>query len=396
MALTAREGVAAHLDGTGGDRLAVGRSQHVGVERNEAQRHPRSGTRRAVLRQQPVGDVLEIAPPRPRSDLDPLEPLDAARTDVAGHHHAQRRAMDRRERLAVHPPREQDLRAARLVERDRAAETLGRLRLRAEVGTLEADVGGFGQRSGEREHVRERDAGPGRGAGRPWPPRRLARDVADGDQARTPVAGALQRRGHLALPERLAQRREGELQLPLDDAQHAQPPRGRVDLRHRAMAPHVEGVCGGHRTLGQRGEPGLGVERLLPVNDHAGALSVATHGTNLRVGAALERHEAIGRSGRAAARRRTPVAADEALEARRRRLPPLRVEWRAADRAARGVRSNPLAAPGTPVRVMEDHRVEARNRASRRPKPLTARISPAENASEQDPAGALLAAPVCA
>src|SRR5206468_11080675 len=66
------------------------------------------------------------------SDLDPLEPLDAARTDVAGHHHAQRRAMDRRERLAVHPPREQDLRAARLVERDRAAETLGRLRLRAE------------------------------------------------------------------------------------------------------------------------------------------------------------------------------------------------------------------------------------------------------------------------
>jgi hypothetical protein len=91
-------------------------------------------------------------------------------------------------------------------------------------------------------------------------------------------ARALQRRRDLALPERLAQRREGELQLTLDDSVHAQSPRAGIDLRHRAVRPHVERVRGGHRALGERGEPGLGVERLHFVHDHVRALSVATHG----------------------------------------------------------------------------------------------------------------------
>ena len=59
--LAARERVAAHLDRSGRDRLAVGRRQHVGVERDQAERHARARARRAVLRQQPVDDVLEVA-----------------------------------------------------------------------------------------------------------------------------------------------------------------------------------------------------------------------------------------------------------------------------------------------------------------------------------------------
>jgi hypothetical protein len=181
------------------------------------------------------------------------------------------------ERLAVHRPGEQDLGAARLVERDRTAEGLGWLRLRADVGAVEADVLRLGQRAGERQHVGERDAGPRRRAGRARTPRRLARDVADRDQARAPVAGALQRRGLGALPERLAQRRQREVELPLDEPVDVQPPRGRIDLRHRAVPAHVERVGGGQRPLGQRGEPGLGIERLVFVDDQIRALAIATH-----------------------------------------------------------------------------------------------------------------------
>jgi hypothetical protein len=279
--LAARERVAAHLEGACRDRVAVGRRQNVGVERDQAEWHSRARAGRPVLGQQPVGDVLEVALPRLRAKLDPLEPLDAAGADVAGHDHAHRPAMHRRERLAVHRPREHDLRAQRLVERDRAAEALGRLRLRAHVGAVEADMRRLAQRAGKREHVGERDTAPNRGARGAGSPRRLARDVADGDQPGAPVAGALQRRGHLALLGRFAQGVKRELQLPLDEAVHPQPPRGGVELRHRAVRPHVERIHGRHGTLGQGGEPGLGVERLLLVDDQVRALAVATHATSV-------------------------------------------------------------------------------------------------------------------
>src|SRR5205085_2757924 len=92
--LPARERVTAHLDRADRDRLAVGRRQHVGVERDQAERHPCARARRPVLRQQPVYDVLEVSLPRPRANLDPLEPLDTARADAAGHDYTQRRAVD--------------------------------------------------------------------------------------------------------------------------------------------------------------------------------------------------------------------------------------------------------------------------------------------------------------
>ena len=147
---------------------------------------------------------------------------------------------------------------------------------------------GLAQRASERKHVGERDAGPRRGTSSARTPRLLARDVADGDQTRAPVTRALQRRGHLALAERLAQRDQRKIQLPLDKPVHLQP-RGRaIDLRHRGVPPHVEHVRGGQRTLGQGGEPGLGVERLLLVHDHVRALSVAAHTTSVRSKATLD------------------------------------------------------------------------------------------------------------
>jgi hypothetical protein len=185
-----------------------------------------------------------------------------------------------RERLAIHRPGEQNLWTTRLVERDRATEALDRVGLRADVGAPEADVRRAAQRTGEREHIAERDAGPGRRAGRARTPRRLARNIADGDQTRAPVAGALQRRRLSACPERLAQRRQREVQFALDEPTNAQPPRGGVDLRHRTVPAHVERVCGGQRTLGQGGARRLCVERLLLVHDQIRALAVAAHATS--------------------------------------------------------------------------------------------------------------------
>jgi hypothetical protein len=282
--------MAAHLDRSGGDGLAVARGQHVGVERDEAERHPRSRSRRPVFGQQPVDDVLEVALPRRRAQLDPLEPLDAAGSDVAGDHDAQRRAVHGRERLAVHRPDEEHFRAACLVERDRAAEALDRFGLRADVGALEADMRRVAERAGEREHVGERDAAPRRGPRRAGTPRRLARDVADGDQTRAPIAGALQRRGHGALAQRLAQRRQRELQLALDEPVHAQAPRDRVDLRHGAVPTHVERVGRRQRTLRQRRPRALGVERIVLVHDQIRTLAVAAQARSRRVGM-LWRHD---------------------------------------------------------------------------------------------------------
>src|SRR3712207_7320887 len=46
-------------------------------------------------------------------------------------------------------------------------------------------------------------------------------------------------------------------------------------------------IC--QRTLGQRGEPCLGVERRLLVHDQIRPLAVATHATTLRVGSVVRR-----------------------------------------------------------------------------------------------------------
>ena len=187
------ERVAAHLDRAGRDRLAVGRGQHVGVERDQAERHPRARPRRPVLGQQPVGDVLEVALPGPRAHLDPLEPLDAARADVAGHDHAQRRAVDGRERLAVHLPGEQDLGPAGLLERDRAAEALrrawppGRRRRRRSRRARPARAG---RRARARRRARRPSTSPCRSRPDPTAPRRGCRGSRSAPRAGCPRTAA--------------------------------------------------------------------------------------------------------------------------------------------------------------------------------------------------------------
>jgi hypothetical protein len=102
-------------------------------------------------------------------------------------------------------------------------------------------------------------------------------------KARAPVPGALQRRSLGALPERLPQCRQREVELALDEPVHVQPPRGRVDVRNRAVRSHVERFRGRHGALDQSGKPGLGVERLLLVHDEVRSLSEAIHARSLRV-----------------------------------------------------------------------------------------------------------------
>ena len=68
---------------------------------------------------------------------------------------------------------------------------------------------------------------------------------------------------------------EREVQLAPHETVHPQPPHGRVDLRHRAVRPHVERVAGGQRTLVEGSARGLGVERLVLVHDEVRALPVA-------------------------------------------------------------------------------------------------------------------------
>ena len=129
--ISAGKRIATHLYRAGGDGLAVTGGEDVGVERHQAERHAGTRAGGSIGRQEPVDDMLEVTGPRFGPQLDALEPLDAARADIAGHNHAQRCAVHRCQRLAVHRPGEQYLRTRRLVERYRAAEPLDGLGLRS-------------------------------------------------------------------------------------------------------------------------------------------------------------------------------------------------------------------------------------------------------------------------
>ncbi len=67
VALPARERVAAHLDRPGGDRRAVGGRQHVGVERDDAERHPGARARRRRPRAAAGRRRAGSSPPTARS-----------------------------------------------------------------------------------------------------------------------------------------------------------------------------------------------------------------------------------------------------------------------------------------------------------------------------------------
>ncbi len=239
--------------------------------------------------------------PRRRPHLDPLEPLDAARADVARHDHAQRRAVHRLQRLAVHRPGEQDLGPARLVERDRAAEPLRRR--------------GLLRRGPRRRSRRARRPGSGPASASTSAsatPVQVAVPVAPGPHgaspgmSRTATRPARRLPAHcsvavtvaLAAAPRCSVSSDSSSSRPTSPCTRSRHSRS-IDLRHRAVPAHVERVGRRHRGLGQRGEPGLGVERLLLVDDHVRALSVATHPASVwkrRRRSALETTERLDRT----------------------------------------------------------------------------------------------------
>ena len=230
------------------------------------------------MSEQAVGVGLVVALGWLGAQLDPLQPLDAARADVARHHRAQRRAVHGRQRLAVHLPREQDLGPQRLVARDRDLVELRRVGLLGVVGAGEADVARGGVDAGGGQHVGQRRPGPARGAGGARAPRGLAGDVAHAHQVGAAVARALQRHGQLAARQRLqvGRRQLERLRHQPVDAQRAR------RLRHRPVVADVEALDRGQRRAGQRGARRLRVERLPLVDDRVRRLAEGAHSGTIR------------------------------------------------------------------------------------------------------------------
>ena len=132
--LTAGERVAGDLERARRHLGAVGGHQDVAVERHRAERD------RARL--EPVGDRLEVALRGLGQGAHAGQPLDAAGADVARHERPQRRAVVRRQRRAVHLPRQQDLARERLAQRDRDLVVVAdQLDVRGHVGRARPRAG---------------------------------------------------------------------------------------------------------------------------------------------------------------------------------------------------------------------------------------------------------------
>lgn len=75
--------------------------------------------------------------------------------------------------------------------------------------------------SGRVQDIAQRHPAPARRAGGRRAPRLLSRDVANGEQPRSAVARALQRRDELAVLEAVAQVVEPERHLTVDESLHS-------------------------------------------------------------------------------------------------------------------------------------------------------------------------------
>ena len=240
---SAREGVPGDFGGAGGDGLPVVGREDVRVERHRPQGQRVIGAGRAgiaVGRQQSVGNGLEVVLRRGRARRDPVDPLDAAGADVAGHDHSDRCAVRGGQRLAVHLPRQQHLAAHRFVDLHRSAERLGRVGDLGDVGGAELDVRGLRLHPDGGQHVAQPRSGPLRRAGRARSPERFAGHVADLGEAGPPVARALQGRGQRVVLEFAAQLRERDLRGLVDLAVDGQPPGADVRVRDVAVVAAVE------------------------------------------------------------------------------------------------------------------------------------------------------------
>ena len=187
--------------------------------------------------------------------------------------------MHRRQRLAVHRPRQQDLGTARLLEPDRPTEALDGLGFRAHVGALEADVRRLAV--GPASASTSASATPLQVAVPvARPPRRLARDarIAIRPARRLPAhcSVAVTSRSRKASRKVASERSSSRSTSPWTRRRHAP-----GSIPGRTMAAHVERVGRGQRAFGQRRRGGLGVVRLFAVDDQSGPLAIAIHATSV-------------------------------------------------------------------------------------------------------------------
>lgn len=131
----------------------------------------------------------------PLDRFDAVQPLDAARPNVPQHNHPQREPVDRRQRFAVHLPRQEHL--VRLDFGPRHADQVVHRLVVFEVrlGPVELEVlGPIDQPAARLDHLLQADSRVFRRADRPFRPRRLwhfvalscvQRDLLDAARART-------------------------------------------------------------------------------------------------------------------------------------------------------------------------------------------------------------------
>ena len=232
------------------------------------ERHPGARPRRRVLRQQPVDDVLEVALPtagrgarsapatsRCARRCSRGRPRAAARRGPGSSGspfiaHASSTSCRRALSSGIEPPK----RCAGLASGHRSAPS-------------KPDVRGAGQRPGQRQDVGERDAV------------QVAVPVAPGPHGASPGMSRIAIRPARRLPAHCSvavtsrSRNASRSVASESDSSRSTSPWTRrrnapsLDLRDRPVPADVERVGRGDRSLRQRREPGLDVERLLLVDD---------------------------------------------------------------------------------------------------------------------------------
>ena len=205
--------------------------------------------------------------------LDAPHPLDVVDADPAGHDGARRRAVVRRDGLAVHRVGDQRVVLERLRERHGPVDLDGVEALHEHVQEIARRVA---LEAGELEDRAQRHARPLRDADGAEPPLRarghLAHELLEEP---APVARALDVAddGARGQPQQLVER---DVQRPLERAAlHAEPPRARVHDRRRRVVPHEE-VARRRQVAAQRLEPRLLVQ---PVVDEDRRRAAAWRGS---------------------------------------------------------------------------------------------------------------------
>ncbi len=234
---------------------------------------------------QPVRDRLLEAAERFGDQVYADQPLDVGHAVPAGHHQADRVAVLRRQRCAVHGIGQQHVGTEGLGHRQAALVVLLDTALDAVVGAGEdhLDGGRVGTRDGE--DFAERDASPFGGTHGFDQPRLADRARAQPGPA---VAGAFQGDPHGARRHRL-ERVQVEIQRVGDEAAHAQPPGHRVQRRDVVVDEQVVQARRGqlvaqrlqwHAMVAGRQAQLVGADVLVGIGQPARGAEVVEHGSS--------------------------------------------------------------------------------------------------------------------